>query len=212
MMADPTLLTRPVTALAITLTGLTAVGAVLAVTGAWASRKEEEVFGVSVSVVGATARIAAAAVDSAGLAAADACPVPVDSALGPGSDRVAEISVADVPEPAEVDLFFFFFFGGSFASEAVPAFEVGSVLSVGPEVVAPGVPAAVVPVPVPEPSALPDEDVADPDGAGEPPSAAATPAPVSRPADTPAVNRPALTHLDDCRTPDSPSHTHLTRS
>ncbi|WP_090361777.1 hypothetical protein [Mycolicibacterium fluoranthenivorans] len=195
------------TALAITLTGLTAVGAVLAVTGAWASRKEEEVFGVSVSVVGATARIAAAAVDSAGLAAADACPVPVDSALGPGSDRVAEISVADVPEPAEVDLFFFFFFGGSFVSEAVPAFEVGSVLSVDP-----GVPAAVVPVPVPEPSALPVEDVADPDGAGEPLSAAATPAPVSRPADTPAVNRPALTHLDDRRTPDSPSHTRLTRS
>jgi hypothetical protein len=208
MMTDPTLLTRPVTALAITLTGLNAVGAVLAVTGAWASRKEEEVFGVSVSVVGATARIAAAAVDSAGLAAADACPVPVDSASGPVSDRVAEISVADVPEPAEVDLFFFFFFGGSFASEAVPAFEVGSVLSVDPEVVAPGVSAAVVP----EPSALPVEDVADPDGAGEPLSAAATPAPVSRPADTPAVNRPALTHLDDRRTPDSPSHTRLTRS
>ncbi|MGJ6121144.1 hypothetical protein QN239_00985 [Mycolicibacterium sp. Y3] len=181
-------------------------------TGAWASRKEEEVFVVSVSVVGATALIAAAAVGSAGLVAADACPVPVDSALGSVSDRVAELSVADVPEPAEVDLFFFFFFGGSFASEVVPAFEVGSVLSVDPEVVAPGVSVAEVPVPVPDPSALPDEDVADPDGAGEPLSAVATPAPVSKPANTPAVNRPALTHLDNCCTPDSPSHSRLTRS
>ncbi|MCV7355421.1 hypothetical protein [Mycolicibacterium fluoranthenivorans] len=156
--------------------------------------------------------MAAAAVGSAVLAAAGASPVPADWDLGPVSDRVAELSVADVPEPAEVDLFFFFFFGGSFASEVVPAFEAGSALSVDPEVVAPGVSVAEVPVPVPDPSALPDEDVADPDGAGEPLSAVATPAPVSKPADTPAVNRPTLTHLDNCRTPDSPSHTRLARS